>query len=147
VGTLENRAALDLNFDIWILIADLHHKMLQVRQKEVGKYGISTRQLFILRLIGSLGPKARLSELAKRAQRKPDVISRQAVVMEKDGLIKRIKDTPKSRLLRLDLTEKGREMLKINKYSDGMNLALSDLTIEERQALHSMLNGMYTKLK
>jgi len=38
-------------------------------------------------------------------------------------------------------------MLKINKYSDGMNLALSDLTIEERQALHSMLNGMYTKLK
>jgi hypothetical protein len=47
VGTLENRAALDLNFDIWILIADLHHKMLQVRQKEVGKYGIYTRQLFI----------------------------------------------------------------------------------------------------
>jgi len=130
---LEDRELLDLNFNIWILIADLHHKMLQVRQNEVSKYGISTRQLFILRLIDSLGPKATLSELAKKAQRKPDVVSRQAACMEKDGLIRRIKETPKSRLLTLEITDKGREMLKISKYSDGMNLALSDFTIEERQ--------------
>jgi DNA-binding MarR family transcriptional regulator len=147
MGTLEDQAELDLNYHIWILIADLHHKMLQVRQNEVSKYNISTRQLYNLRIIDSLGPKAKLSELAKIAQRKIDVISRQAAFMEKDGLIRRIKETPKSRLLRLEVTDKGREMLKISKYSDGMNLALSDFTMEQRQALHSMLKGMYTKLK
>jgi DNA-binding MarR family transcriptional regulator len=147
VDTLEDQASLDLNFNTWILIADLHHKMLQARQNEVSKYGISTRQLYILRLIDSLGPKARLSELAKKAQRKPDVISRQAVCMEKDGLIQRIKETPKSRLLTLEITDKGRELLKISKYSDGMNLALSDFTIEERQELHSVLSRMRSKLK
>jgi DNA-binding MarR family transcriptional regulator len=60
---------------------------------------------------------------------------------------KRIKDTPKSRLLRLELTDKGREMLKIKKYSDGMNLSLSDFTIEDRQELYSVLSRMYTKLQ
>jgi len=67
--------------------------------------------------------------------------------MEKDGLIKRIKDKPKSRLLRLELTDKGREMLKINQYSEGMNEALTGLTVDERQELHSVLSGMLTKLK
>jgi DNA-binding MarR family transcriptional regulator len=60
---------------------------------------------------------------------------------------KRIKDTPKSRLLRLELTDKGREMLKIKKYSDCMNLSLSDFTIEDRQELYSVLSRMYTKLQ
>jgi DNA-binding MarR family transcriptional regulator len=67
--------------------------------------------------------------------------------MEKDGLIRRIKETPKSRLLTLEITDKGRELLKISKYSDGMNLALSDFTIEERQELHSVLSRMRSKLK
>jgi len=88
-----------------------------------------------------------LVEIAKLLHRKSDVISRQSVSMEKDGFIKRIKETPKSRLLTLELTDKGREMLKINKYSDGMNLSLSDFTLEERQELHSILSRIYTRLK
>jgi len=144
---MEDQTSLDLNFNIWILIGDLHHKMLQIRQHEVKKYNIPIRQLNIIRLIDELGPRARLVEIAKLLHRKSDVISRQSVSMEKDGFIKRIKETPKSRLLTLELTDKGREMLKINKYSDGMNLSLSDFTLEERQELHSVLSRMYTKLK
>ena len=144
---MEDQTSLDLHFNIWILIGDLHHKMIQIRQHEVRRYNIPIRQLNIIRLIDELGPGARLSEIAKRLHRKSDVISRQSVNMEKDGLIKRIKDTPNSRLLRLELTDKGREMLKIKKYSDGMNLSLSDFTIEERQELYSVLSWMYTKLQ
>ena len=84
---MEDQTSLDLNFNIWILIGDLHHKMLQIRQHEVKKYNIPIRQLNIIRLIDELGPGARLSEIAKRLQRKSDVISRQSVNMEKDGLI------------------------------------------------------------
>ena len=47
----------------------------------------------------------------------------------------------------MELTDKGREMLKIKKYSDGMNLSLSDFTIEDRQELYSVLSRMYTKLQ
>jgi DNA-binding MarR family transcriptional regulator len=144
---MENQKLMDLNFDIWILIADLHHKMVMVRRNELIKYKISTRQLHVIRLIDTLGEKARLSEIANKVQRKPDVIARQAMSMEKDGLIRRIKDTPKSRLLRLELTDAGREMLKINHYSQGMNDALSMLSVKERHELHSVLSRMSTKLK
>ena len=84
---MEDKTSLDLNFNIWMLIGDLHHKMIQVRQHEVSRYNIPIRQLNIIRLIDELGPEARLSEIAKRLQRKSDVISRQSVNMEKDGLI------------------------------------------------------------
>ena len=66
--------------------------------------------------------------------------------MEKDGLIKRIRETPKSRLLRIKITEKGREMLKISHHSIGMNEVLSVLTEEQRRQLNSNLNQMLIKL-
>ena len=61
--------------------------MIQIRQHEVNKYNIPIRQLNIIRLIDELGPRARLVEIAKLLHRKSDVISRQSVSMEKDGLI------------------------------------------------------------
>jgi DNA-binding MarR family transcriptional regulator len=145
-NSMENQDLLDLNFKMWILIGDLHHNMVLVRQKELDKYNISTRQLRILRLIEGLGPEARLSEIAKILQRKIDVVSRQAVMMEKDGLIKRIRDKPKSRLLRLELTKKGQELLNNIHRSKGMNEVLSVLTEKERQEIYSALNRVMTKL-
>jgi len=61
-------------------------------------------------------------------------------------LLKRIRAKPKSRLLTLELTEKGREMLKINKYSAGMNAVLSVLSEKEREQVHSALHRMLGKL-
>ena len=111
----------DLNMDVWVLIADLHHKMVLLRNKELSQYQITGRQMHVLRLVDSLGEKASMSLIAKATGRKLDVISRQTMMMEKDGLIKRVKDTPKSRLLKLELTERGKDLLKISQYSDGMN--------------------------
>ena len=143
---MENQKLLDSNFEIWLYIADLHHKIVLVRQKELNQYDISTRKLHILRLINSLGPEARISAISKALGRKLDVVSRQVAAMESEGLIKRTKAKPKSRLLTLTLTEKGREMLKINKYSAGMNAVLSVLSEEEREQVHAALNRMVNKL-
>lgn len=143
---MENQDLLELNHEIWVLIRDLHHKISLVRQKELSQSKITSRQFYILRIIKSLGSDARLSAIAKETERKLDVISRQAALMEKDGLIKRIKDKPKSRLLRLELTKKGRTMLKISQYSKGMNEGISVLTEEQRRQLLLYLNQMLIKL-
>jgi DNA-binding MarR family transcriptional regulator len=137
---------LDLNHEIWVQIRDLHHKILWVRQKELEHYNIASRQFQILRIIDSLGSNARISEIAKKAERKLDVISRQTATMEKDGLIKRIREAPKSRLLKIEITAKGREMLKISHHSNGMNEVLSVLTEDQRRQLNSYLNHMLIKL-
>jgi len=120
--------------------------MVALREKELYPYNITTSQLRLLRIIESLGSKAILSEVAKIVERKLDVISRQATMMEKDGIITRIRDKPKSRLLRLELTEKGKELLRTIHSSQGMNEVLSVLSKKERQQMSSALEKVLTKL-
>ena len=144
---MEELKLFELNLQVWLSIADLNHKMYLVRNKELNKRGITTRQMHILRLIDALGEKAALSVIAKATERKVDVVSRQAAGMEKDGLIKRMRVKPKSRLLKLELTDKGRELLKISRFSDGMNEVSSILTEKELEQLHAGLDKLLTKLK
>jgi DNA-binding MarR family transcriptional regulator len=94
-----------------------------------------------------MGVNATLSEVAKHADRKINAICRQSIIMERDGLIQRIKDTPKSRLLRMELTDKGREMLKISKESKSINALYSVLDAEELQQAHDSLTKLFNKLK
>jgi DNA-binding MarR family transcriptional regulator len=143
---MEEEALYNLDLKTWTLIGNLHHKMFGLRQKELSQYNITARQLHILRVIEGLGTNATIAAIAKAADRKLDVISRQAIMLEKDGFIQRIKDTPKSRLLKIKLTEKSLELLKVVKQSEGMKAVLSVLSKEERQQLDSLLNQLQIKL-
>ena len=97
------------------------------------------RQLYVLRTIRDHGSKATLSEVATIVERETHVISKQAIRMEKDGLIKRVKNTPKSNLLELQLTEKCREMAKISEQSNALDLLFSTLSGEEHKQIESIL--------
>jgi DNA-binding MarR family transcriptional regulator len=66
--------------------------------------------------------------------------------MEKYGLIKRVKDNPRSRLLRLELTKKGLDSIKINRKAKAMGEIMSVLNAEERCQLHSLLEKLLVKL-
>ena len=68
------------------------------------------------------------------------------MMMEEDGLIKRTKEKPKSRLLTFKLTEKSLELLKIAKRSDAMREVLAVLNMGERKRLELILNRLSSKL-
>lgn len=144
---MKDKPLLELNFEVWLLIADLQHKMVLVREKELSHHNITPRQLHVLRLIDSLGPTARLSTIAKALDRNVDVITKQTVVMENNGLIKRILAKPKSRLFKIELTPKGRELLNLDRYSDAMNEVLSILSKDELSQFHLILHRLLIKLK
>lgn len=135
------------NFALWHLIGSVHHSLLLPRQKELNQYHLPARQAYVLRIIQELGPKPTLSELAKKVERTVHVISRQTAKMEKDGLIKRIKDTPKSNLLRIELTEQGLEMTRVSRQSKSIDAIFSSLSGEERQQLESILNKILAEIK
>jgi DNA-binding MarR family transcriptional regulator len=143
---MEEEALYNLDLKTWTLIGDLYHKMFGLRQKELSQYNITARQLHILRVIEGLGTNATIAAIAKAVDRKLDVISRQAIMLEKDGFIQRIKGTPKSRLLTIKLTEKSLELLEVVKQSEGMKEVLSVLTKEEREQLDLLLIRLQIKL-
>jgi DNA-binding MarR family transcriptional regulator len=66
--------------------------------------------------------------------------------MEKYGLIKRFKETPRSRLLKIELTPKGLSLTKIDRKSKAMEDIMSVLNTEERNQLHLLLDRLLQKL-
>ena len=140
-------AAKESNSDqLWLLLGKIHHKRMLVRQKELSPYNIPPRQLRMLSIIHDLGTKVTLSAIAEKVERKVSVISQQTKNMEKYGLIKRVKDTPRSRLLKIELTGKGLGMIKFDRKSEAMDEIMSVLNEEERNQLHSLLDRLLTKL-
>jgi DNA-binding MarR family transcriptional regulator len=127
-------------------LVKVHHSLFFLRQKELSPSHIAAQQLQVLRVIQNLGDEATLAAIALKVERKLDVISRQAVRMEIDGLIKRTKNSPKTRLLKIELTPKGVEMLKISRESESINAAFSVLTAEERNLMYRSLNKVLNGL-
>ena len=134
-------------FDLWLLIGKVSHLIMLVRQRELNQYHIPVQQTHVLRTINELGENATLAELAKEVEREIHVISRQAVGMEKEGLIKRAKKSPKSKLLRLELTEKGLEMARVSRQSEAIDAIFSSLSAQQRQQLESILNTITAKIE
>ena len=144
---MEAQTSKELNFDLWSAMDRLDHFISLIRQRELNQYGIAVQQLLILRVIKSLGSEATVAKIAKIADREIGVVSRQTMVLEKDGLIKRTKAKPKSRRLIMELTDKGLEMIKIPRGSKTIDSIFSVVDEKERQHICSVLNKMAIKAK
>ena len=134
-------------FELWLLIGKVQHSIRLVRQREIRKYPIPVHHFHILYTIQALGSNATLFEVAKEVERAVHVISRQAVILEADGLIKRIRISPSSKLLRLELTENGFEVIKVAKDSEAIATIFSCLSKEEREQLESISKKLLIQAK
>jgi len=134
-------------YDLFLLMGQISHFTQLVRKRELNRHHISPQQFNVLLIVQELGSDSTMSEVAKYAGLKVNAICPQSIHMERDGLIERIKDTPKSRRLRMELTGKGRDMLKISKESKSINVLYSVLAEEELQQTYSSLIKLFSKLK
>ena len=135
------------NLTLLASMDQLSHTMYLLWRNELTQYGVHVRQSQILRVLQDLGPNATISEVAKIIRRKVEVISRQTISMEKDGLLKRTKSKPKSNLLKLELTEKGLEMANISRKSDSIDKVFLSISKEERRQMESILGKLIIKAK
>jgi len=142
---MKKETSSESNFELWRLISRVNHSILVHRQRELRKKLIPVRQLWVLIAIKELGTTATLAEVAKQLERETSVISSQTKLMEKDGLIKRNKNAPKSNLLTLVLTTKGWDIIKANNHSESIQKILGSLSQNERQQLGSILNKVMVK--
>jgi len=146
-STLQKKTKHDYNSETWNLISSIHHSIFFVRQQELKQHHIPIRQLFVLRAIRDLGPGVTLSDIAKRVERQPHVISRQTILMEKDGLIKRQRNTPKSNLLNFKITPKGVHIIEGANESEAIDAIFSSLTYEEQEAMRISLKKILVNIR
>lgn len=130
---------------VWVLINQTETLMLKARQKELRRIGISPSQVGILIVAWLLGKEATPAELSRWLLREAQSISEILVKMEKDNLIKRVKDLKRKNMIRIVLTEKGLEVLKKARRKRAIKNIMSCLSEEEREQLIGLLSKVRKK--
>src|SRR5208283_6015825 len=108
-------------------------------------YNILPRQAYILFLLYNLDHKATLDELSRLTDRKTGTLSIIISRMERDGLVKKIRENPRSVLLKYELTEKGVAAYKTSSKMKSEKAIFSVLSEEERRQLISILEKVITR--
>ena len=121
------------------LIGKTRQLLFRARKKELDVYSITPRQAHVLTCIYELGEKADLSALAERTERNINTLSINMTKMEQAGLVKKIRDTPKSTKLRFELTERGFNIYQNVRKVKSAKTIISALSEEERQQLIALL--------
>jgi DNA-binding MarR family transcriptional regulator len=128
-----------------LLLGRARFLLVKARQKELAPYHVTPQQANVLTIIEDLGNKANFAELAERTERKLNTLSMQMTRMENDGLIKKVRQTPKSNQLAFELTEKGKNICREAKKIKSIKTIMSALNEEEHRQFALLLGKIIAK--
>ena len=127
------------------LLGRVRFFMTRARRNELIQYHVSPRQAYILFLLHTLGQSTTLNELAWLTDRKINTLSINMTKMEKDGLVKKVRESPSALQVRFELTQKGIDTyLKCNKDKSVKGI-MAVLSEEENRQLISILEKLNKK--
>jgi len=132
----------DPDYNLWLFVAQVRTVMLRARQMEVSRYGITASQASVLFVVNALGDKAMPAEISRWLFRQSHSVSGTLNRMEKQGLVRRVKDLGKKNLVRVVLTEKGREVYGNCTKREAMHRIMPSLSGEQRQQLIACLENL-----
>ena len=107
---IEDSNRSDWNWYAWVLLVGVRDGISNVRRKALSKYGISPIQGAVLMIVDRMGRQATPTEISRWLHRKPHAISMLVDRMEKSGLVNKVKDLERKNLVRVVMTEKGRDL-------------------------------------
>lgn len=135
----------DLAFAVWSLLHQTTDVISRAREKELSQYNIALRQVAALRIINLLGEKATPKQLAQSLFRKPHTISSILDRMDNEGLIVKHNDLARRNLIRVSLTEKGKQACRQAEKRESIHGILACLSDEEMRQLRSLLFRLRTR--
>lgn len=130
---------------LWLLLARTRHTLSRAREMELAPYEIHPSQALMLILIKTLGGKVKLGELKKHVYRESHSVSEQISRMEKQGLVRKIKESPRKARFKIELTAEGQKVYKYAIKQEVIHNIMSVLTKEQRNQLKICLNLLLEK--
>ena len=137
--------SVDGNYELAVLLTQARDAMMKARRKELTRYHISPRQSAVLFYIQAIGNKATPAEISRGLFRESHSISEILGRMEKQGLLRKIRDLRRKNMVRVELTEKGREACNHSEKRASIDKIFSTLSNEERQQLRFYLERLRDK--
>jgi DNA-binding MarR family transcriptional regulator len=137
--TQESTMDKDAIYALWQLLRRTTRLIYKTRQKELDKYGISADKSSVLFTILRQGGSATPGAIARELFLEYHSVSEQLFRMEKDGLIRRLRETDGRSRVRVLLTKKGYSAYQKSARRKSIGKVFSVLSEEERKELWSML--------
>jgi DNA-binding MarR family transcriptional regulator len=135
----------DRDYNLWVLLRQTRDAMVKARERELEKVGISSIQAAVLFTIQSIGTEATPAEISRRLVREPHSVSGLLNRMEKQGIIRRARDLPKRNMVRVVVTDKGREAYEQSTKRLSMHEIMAALSEEERNQMWGYLEKLRDK--
>ena len=143
--TMENSSDADTDYKVWSLLGQVAHVALRARQKELHQYGIPLMHATVLYVIHAIGDKATPAEISRWLFREPHSVSALLTRMEKDGLVRKVKDLDRKNLVRVTMTEKGQQVYSQSTNRESIHKIMSSLSEEECEHMMACLETMRNK--
>lgn len=143
--TMEKSILDDFDYELWRLLFTTRRTILKAFQKELNQYGISARHAGILLAVQAIGDKATPVQIARWLFRERSSVCEILDRMEKQGLVRKVRDLGRKNLVRVSLTEKGREASYYASKRESIHRVMCVLSEEERQQLRYYLQMLRDK--
>lgn len=127
------------DYYLYVLLSHARHGLHKLRERELDRCGLSSRQAAVLSAVYTLGDEATPAEIARWHFRESNTISELLGRMEKDGFITKIKNQDRRNQIKVVLTPKGLRSYKQTAKYRFYHKVFSCLSEEERRQLQLSL--------
>lgn len=141
---MDNELILDEYYRLWLLLSQTRSAIFKVRHKKVGQY-LHPNQAAALVSIWALDGRITPAMLSRRLFLEPHSVSELIARMEKKGLVTKAHDARRSNVVRISITERGRDICKRVMGQDLIHKIISVLSDEQREQLRSCLSLLYAE--
>jgi len=124
---------------LWTMLHQARDAISRLREKELHKLGISTAIAEVMFTIENIGSEATPTEISRHLLREFHSVSSILSRMEKKGLVKKVNDLKRKNIVRVYLTDKGRQIYDEAKKRESILDILSGLSEKDSQQLASSL--------
>jgi len=135
----------DRDFKLWVLLRQTCYAMIRARENELRQIGISSRQAAVLSIVKTVTVPATPAEISRWLFRQPHTVSGLLNRMEKQGLMRKVKDLERKNMIRIVLTEKGEQAYQRSRGVKVTDKILSCLSPKKRDSLRTYLKALRNK--
>jgi DNA-binding MarR family transcriptional regulator len=140
----EKRPYLDEYYRLWLLLTQTRAAIFKVRHKKVGQY-LHPNQAAALISVWALNGRVTPAALARRLFLEPHTVSELIIRMEKKGLVTKSRDRENATVVRISITNKGREVCQRVMGQKLIRQIMSKLTDEQRTQLKTSLEILFNE--
>lgn len=130
------------NHSLWVVITRTHYYMHKLREKELKRMGLSIAQSTVLAILNDLNKTALATtpaEISKQLLKAPSTTTELIDRMVDQGLVNKIQDLERKNMVRVEMTERGKELYQKSIEVKHFSGIFAELSPEKHESLKSYL--------